>query len=156
MPTNSKNQEMKDRALRAAEKKTLSLQDRLDDIYKQIYSTDTMAKQQSERIGDEVTSSINNILSSNSDIQGLPDVSQLYARVLKKNGEFRKDTIVNGLMDIMSNDTLMNTLVADPEINRYIRQKDLQIDMILKYMPKLKEALNAYTDKFLQQKKSAN
>lgn len=149
MPTNSKNQEERNRAIRAAEKKSINLQDRLDDIYKQLYSTDTLAKQQTEIIGDDITSSINNILSSNSDIQGLPDVSQLYARVLKKNGEFRKDTIVNGLMDIMSNDNLMNTLVADPEINRYIRQKDLQIDMILKYMPKLKEALNVKKDNVL-------
>ena len=52
-------------------------------------------------------------------------------------------------MDIMSNQALMNTMMADPEINRYIRAKDLQIDMILKYMPKLKEALNIKKDNVL-------
>ena len=150
MPTNAKDQEKIDRALKSAENKTYDFTDRLDAIYQQIYSTDVSDKQQSEKIVDDISQSINSILSSNSDIQGLPDISQLYSRILKKNGEFTgNNKIVNGLMDIMSNDSLMNTLVADPEINRYIKQKDLQIDMILKYMPKLKEALNVKKDNVL-------
>ena len=52
-------------------------------------------------------------------------------------------------MDILGNDELVNVIVADPEINRYIRAKDLQIDMVLKYMPKLKEALAIKQDNVL-------
>lgn len=150
MPTNNKDQEKIERSLKAAENKTLDFQDRLDNIYQQIYSSDITTKNQSDQIIDNISQSINSILSTNSDIQGLPDVAQLYSRILKKNGELGgSNKLINGLMDIMSNDSLMNTLIADPEINRYIKQKDLQIDMILKYMPKLAEALNVKKDNVL-------
>ena len=52
-------------------------------------------------------------------------------------------------MDILGNDDIVNVIVADPEINRYIRAKDLQIDMVLKYMPKLAEALAIKQDNVL-------
>ena len=150
MATNTKDQEKIDRSIKSAENKTYDFQNHLDAIYQQLYSTDISGKQQLDGIVDDISQSINSILSTNSDIQGLPDISQLYARILKKNGELVGNSkIINGLMDIMSNDSLMNTLIADPEINRYIKQKDLQIDMILKYMPKLAEALNVKKDNVL-------
>lgn len=148
MPDNDKVKTQ--RLLKSTDKQLDSLNSRLDNMYQDLYTTDIQDKQQLERITDSIAKSVNSILSSNSDVQGIPDIAQLYSRIQKKsNYGISNGKIVNDLMDVMNNDALMSTLIADPEINRYIKSRDLQVDMILKYMPKLKEALNIKKDNVL-------
>ena len=137
------------RQSKAINRKLDTVDDRLDDIYKNVYAMDPTIKDQTERISDDIYKSINTILTTNSSIQGLPDITQLYTRIEKKNNSTGPNKVVADLMDILGNDDLVNVIVADPEINRYIRAKDLQIDMVLKYMPKLAEALAIKQDNVL-------
>ena len=134
---------------RAINKSLDRLDDRLDDIYKNTYAIDPATRDQTERISDDISKSINAILTTNSSIQGLPDITQLYTRIEKKNNSLGAPRVIHDLMDILGNDDIVNVIVADPEINRYIRAKDLQIDMVLKYMPKLAEALAIKQDNVL-------
>ena len=151
MPDNNqKDQARTQRFVKSADKQIDLLNDRLNNVYQDLYSTDIQDKEQLDRLNSDIAQSINSILSTNSDIKGIPDIAQLYSRIQKRNNTTGSaNQIVSGLMDIMSNEALMNTLIADPEINRYILMKDLQTDMILKYMPKLKEALNIKKDNVL-------
>ncbi len=137
------------RQSRAINKSLDRLDDRLDDIYKNTYAIDPSTRDQTDRISNDIFSSINTILTTNSSIQGLPDITQLYTRIEQKNNGPTGAKVVRDLMDILGNDDLVNIIVADPEINRYIRAKDLQIDMVLKYMPKLAEALAIKQDNVL-------
>ena len=137
------------RQSRAINKSLDRLDDRLDDIYKNTYAIDPATRDQTERISDDISKSINAILTTNSSIQGLPDITQLYTRIEKKNNSLGAPRVIHDLMDILGNDDIVNVIVADPEINRYIRAKDLQIDMVLKYMPKLAEALAIKQDNVL-------
>ena len=138
------------RQSRAIMKDIDRLDSRLDDIYKNTYAIDPATRDQTDRIADDIFKSINTILTTNSSIQGLPDIAQLYTRIEQRNNnKSAVDKAVADLMDILGNDELVNVIVADPEINRYIRAKDLQIDMVLKYMPKLEEALSIKQDNVL-------
>ena len=139
------------RQQRAINKTIDRIDSRLDDIYKNTYASDPITRDQTDTIANDIFTNINNILSANSDIQGLPDITQLYTRIEQKNNSGITGTtkVVKDLMDILGNDELVNVIVADPEINRYIRAKDLQIDMVLKYMPKLAEALAIKQDNVL-------
>ena len=139
------------RQQRAINKTIDRIDSRLDDIYKNTYASDPITRDQTDTIANDIFTNINNILSANSDIQGLPDITQLYTRIEQKNNSGITGTtkVVRDLMDILGNDELVNVIVADPEINRYIRAKDLQIDMVLKYMPKLAEALAIKQDNVL-------
>lgn len=151
MANTTQNEAKVQHSLRSANKKIDLLSDRLNTVYKDLYMTNPATKDQLTDITADLSKSVNDILSSNSDIQNIPDISQLYSRIQKKvnagNGDLK--TVTTDLMDIMNNQALMNTMMADPEINRYIKSKDLQIDMILKYMPKLKEALSIKKDNVL-------
>lgn len=150
MPTDKQEQQKTQRFSRSADKQINMLNDRLDNMYKDLYTTDTEDKETLERLNTNIAQSVNSILSSNSDIDGVADISRLYSRIQKRQNTVGiEKKITDGLMDIMSNEGLMTALMADPEINRYIKAKDLQTDMILKYMPKLKEALNIKMDNVL-------
>lgn len=142
------NEEVKEN--RALNQKINALNDRLDDIYKTTFSSDPTARDMFSTISDDIYNSVTNILSTNSDIRGLPDVAQLYARIDKKQGGPRLNgQVFDSLSDLFNDGSLMNTIMANPEINRYIKSKDLQIDMILKYMPKLAAALDIKKDNVL-------
>lgn len=151
MANNNQDAVKSERSFRAANRKIDQLSDRLDVMYRDMHLTSPADKDQLDRITSDLSKSVNDILSSNSDVQSIPDISQLYSRIQRKTnvGVPGINNVTTDLMDIMSNQALMNTMMADPEINRYIRAKDLQIDMILKYMPKLKEALNIKKDNVL-------
>lgn len=150
MPNDKQEQAKIQKFSRSADKQINMLNDRLDSMYKDLYTTDTEDKDTLERLNTDIAQSVNSILSSNSDIDGVADISRLYSRIQKRQNTVGIDKkITDGLMDIMSNEGLMTALMVDPEINRYIKAKDLQTDMILKYMPKLKEALNIKMDNVL-------
>ena len=150
MPNDKQDQARIQKFSRSADKQIDMLNDRLDNMYKDLYTTDIEDKEQLDRLTTSISQSVNSILSSNSDIDGMPDISRLYSRIQKRNSAVGiEKKITDGLMDVMSNEGLMTALMADPEINRYIKAKDLQTDMILKYMPKLKEALAIKMDNVL-------
>lgn len=152
MANDAKSPAEEQREARAINRKLDNLNTMLDDIYKNVYSSDSVTTQQTSRISEDIYKSINNILSSNSDIQGMPDITQLYTRIEKSNtitSSLGTPKVVKDLIDVLGNEDLFNVLIADPEINRYIKAKDLQIDMVLKYMPKLAEALSIKKDNVL-------
>lgn len=117
----------------------------LDDIYNDTFSATNTDRNILSSIDDDIYRSINKILSTNSDIQALPDIAQLYTRIEQKNN----NSLLRTLSDALNDNDLIGNLMANPEINRYIKSKNLQIDMILKYMPKLKEALKIKKDNVL-------
>ena len=131
-----------------------NIDSKMNDIYTNTYSSRNTNRKELDRITDDIYNSVNKILSNNSDINGIPDISRLYTRIKNKNNDnnnIGKDTakMVEDLSDIFNNKELLNTISANPEINRYIKSLDEQYDMICKYMPELKEALEIKKDNVL-------
>lgn len=125
------------------------LNNKLDDIYTTTYSSDTSNKIQLDVITDDIYDHINHLLANNNVVQSAPNITQLYTRIQKQNGEYSGQGITNGFMEVFGNQELVNTLIANSDINRYIKTHDLQVDMVLKYNPKLLDALNIKKDNVL-------
>ena len=137
---------------RAISNRINSLTDRLNDIYRTTYATDPNAKDAFDNISSDIYDSVSKILTTNSDLQGLPDIAKLYARIDRKQSGLSVKQVKDfndSITDLFNDNNLMGSIMANPEINRYIKSKDLQIDMILKYMPKLADALKIKKDNVL-------
>ena len=132
---------------RIINKRIEELTDKINNLYKSTYSADSRNLQAFTTISNDIVKSVENILSTNAGIQNMPNIAELYSRLDKKGNTFKH--ITGDLEDIMQNSDLMNSFMMNPEINRYIKTKDLQVDMILKYFTKLEEALSIKKDMVL-------
>ena len=129
-----------------------NIDSKMGDIYRNTYSSRDSNKKELTRITDDIYDSVNKILSNNSDINGIPDISRLYTRMKNKdNDKITKDNtqLIEDITDIFQDKELLNALSANPEINRYIKSLDEQYDLICKYMPELEEALTIKKDNTL-------
>lgn len=129
-----------------------SIDSKMSDIYHNTYSSRDSNRKELTRITDDIYNSVNKILSNNSDINGIPDISRLYTRMKNKdNDKITKDhtQMIEDITDIFQDKELLNALSTNPEINRYIKSLDEQYDLICKYMPELEEALTIKKDNTL-------
>lgn len=147
----SKNDKAVERATKNIQNQLDKLDNSMNNMYKDTYTSRPDNNVQLDNISDDIYKTVNNILSNNADVQGIPNMTQLYTRLQRKTttGSVKGDQIFNGMMDVFGDQQLINTLMTNPEINRYIKSRDLQIDMVIKYMPKLKEALDIKKDNVL-------
>ena len=149
---NNKNDKKIARTMKSISDKLDNMDTKMDDIYTNTYSSRNTNRKELDRISNDIYNSVNTILSQNSDINGIPDISRLYTRLKTKNSEeniSNTEGIINGAMDIFQDKELLNAISANPEINRYIKSLDEQYDMICKYMPELKHALEIKKDNVL-------
>ena len=119
----------------------------MDGIYKSTYNTDRNSIDSVNKVTKDLEDSIASIMSKNN-MSDINNVAKLYSRMK---------------MTDLSNDKQftdsVNTLFDDPSItanilsmyteNKWIRDLDHEYDMILKYMPRLQEALNAKKENVL-------
>ena len=123
------------------------IQSNSDDLYKNAYYTDPGNKQQLQAIKTDINNTIKDIMDSTTDTVGEPNISKLYERMML-NIQNDKSTITE--FDRIFGDTeFVNNLTASYLDNRWVRALDLEIDEVLKYMPKLQEALDTITDNVL-------
>ena len=127
-----------------------SIQDSLDNLYSKTYYSQPSNKQDLENIKSKLDTSIDNIVTVNMNNTGKGTMSTLYSRMQQQgnnvsgnNSEAGKQleelindsqVIESGLMGFINN----TTTVFD---------YDNKIDTILKYMPRLQEALDTRKDK---------
>jgi hypothetical protein len=126
---------------------TDAIQGNLDDIYRSTYFSDPDNSKQLSAIKTDIDTSIKDIMNSNSDIVGEPNISKLYERMYM-NAQNDKSTI-NEYERIFGDNEFINNLASSYMDNRWIRAIDIEIDEILRYMPKLHEALLTMRDNVL-------
>jgi len=123
------------------------IQGNSDDLYKNAYYSDPGNKQQLKAIKTDITNTIKDIMDTTVDNVGEPNISKLYER-LYFNAQNDKETI--GDFDrIFSDNEFINNLTASYLDNRWVKAVDIEVNEILKYMPKLQEALDTITDNVL-------
>ena len=122
------------------------IQSNNDSIYRSTYYSDPDNKQMLQTLKTDIDNSIKSIMKQSSDNIGEPNVSKLYERIFavqndtSTSDEFKKIFEDNEFIADLTNSYLEN---------KYIKMQDDEIDDILKYMPKLKEALNTLRDNVL-------
>ena len=108
-------------------------QKNLDNLYKSTFYTDNRDKQYIDNMRDQMNKSINGLIDKTRIRSGDTNISGLYARTLAKGDntlsvmkEITDSSMLSDIMDLYSN-------------NMVIRDMDREIDVVLKYVPRLRQ-----------------
>ena len=127
--------------------KLWSLRKQMNGVYRDTYSTDPTTKDELDRIGSDIEDHISQVLARNGN-DNIADISHLYAvanlRTAVADSEYNQ-SIVSYFEDRTVTDSLLNSYLE----NKWVIELDREIDVVLKYMPKLREALDAIKDSVL-------
>lgn len=138
-------------ANRKANRLATLVQTNLDKLYQSIHYTQPSNKHDLDSIKSKLDTSIDNIIGSNKAQTGQGNLSALYARIQATSPEAKKTEKMNKDLESLLNDTSMLESGVMGFINdtTTISDYDNKIDTIIKYMPKLKEALDTRKDNVL-------
>lgn len=129
-----------------------TIQNSLDNLYSKTYYSQASNKQDLETIKNKLDSSIDNIVSVNMDNTGRGTMSTLYSRIQQQGSSIKPGNKEGG----QSLESLINdSQVIEAGLMGFINDTttvfdyDNKIDTILKYMPRLQEALDTRKDNVL-------
>lgn len=126
-------------------KTALNIQDGMEKLYRQTYFAPRNNKKSLEQIKSSIDSSIDNLISNNMEKTGQSSLSTLYKRIEDKNLQAHSSAIKE-LEDIFNDPTLTEMLMTTWSSNRYIKEYDNDLDILCKYMPQLRTALDIKKD----------
>lgn len=129
-------------------KKIASMIQRNNDVlYKSTYYSDPANERELETLKNSINTSIQNIIDTNTDNTGETNISRLYERLLLRT-QNDPDT-VKEFEKIFGDNEFVNNLTNSYLDNRWVGVLNDEIDEVLKYMPKLEEALQTIKDNVL-------
>lgn len=129
-----------------------TIQNNLDNLYSKTYYSQPSNKQDLESIKSKLDSSIDNIVSVNMDNTGKGTMSTLYSRMQQQGGTLKPGDKESGKsLESLINDSQVIEAGLMGFINNTttVFDYDNKIDTILKYMPRLQEALDTRKDNVL-------
>ena len=125
-----------------------SIQKLSDDIYSDTYYTPADNNYSFQSIKDGISKSLDNILQRNMDINGRPNISNVYRRAIDSQNKL-SDKALKDFDSLFEDQQLLGSIASSYSSNTYIKQYDSEIDLICKYMPKLDEAIEVKKDMVL-------
>lgn len=142
-----KNKKSRFRNLKSINSTLQTINSLMDGIYKSTYNTDRTSFGTIEKISQDIEDNISSIVSKNN-MSDVYNVSKLYSRMklqdLSNNKDFR-----NNIESLFEDPALSANILSMYTENKWIKDLDTEIDTILRYMPKLKEALQAKKENVL-------
>lgn len=150
MAKNDKNQ--KKRASSIITKLSDTVQNSLDNLYSKTYYSQPSNKQDLDSIKNKLDSSIDNIVSVNMNNTGKGTMSTLYSRMQQNAPKLGGANDENGkkLEELINdNQVIESGLMGFINNTTTVFDYDNKIDTILKYMPRLQEALDTRKDNVL-------
>ena len=123
------------------------MQTNTDSLYKSTYFSDPSNRQQLKDLKNGIDDTIRNIMNTNVDNIGEPNMSRMYERIFLST-QNDKD-ITDDFRKIFENNEYIAELTNSYLDTRNIQAQDNEIDQVLKYMPKLEEALQTLRDNVL-------
>ena len=118
-----------------------------DDIYRSTYYSDPLDRRTLDDIKTGIDTSIKNIMDNNVNTVGEPNISRMYERIFM-NQQNNSET-VDSFKKIFEDNEFMTSLATAYMDNRWVKAMDDEIDEILRYFPKLEEALLTIRDNVL-------
>lgn len=123
-----------------------SVQSNLDKLYQNTYYSSNSNLKDLNTIKANIDKSIDNIITNNINNVGIPNISKLYLRLKKTQGD---KSIAKNITDLFDDRQMMDTILSTYMQNTYLKDMDNEIDVVCKYMPKLLEALDTRKDNVL-------
>ena len=121
--------------------------DGLNQLYKSTYYSDTSNRDTLQSLKTDISSSIKSIMDNNKDNIGVPNMSRVYERLLLDAQNNEKS--VKEFESIFGDNEFVTNLANSYLDNRWVKAMDKEIDEVLRYMPKLQEAINVMRDNVL-------
>ena len=140
--------EKKPSSIRSVSRKLSNLDTTMDNLYQSTYSTRLDNKNDMNRILTGIEDNLDDLLSTVNG-QNISDITSLIMRIQSKNGDnkYIKD-LRTSVQDMVQNNQYLDNLAFE-NIQKHIQTEDYQYDLILKYLPKLGEALDIMKDNVL-------
>ena len=119
----------------------------MNGVYKSTYNTDRNSIDSVNKLTQDIEDNIASIISKN-DMSDISNMSKLYTRLNIQTMANSKE-FVNGVNSLFEDPSITANILAMYTENRWIKDLDIEYDTILRYMPKLKEALEAKKENVL-------
>lgn len=137
----------KSRSNRSINKRIDRLAGSLDSIYRDTYKTRPDNKHNLTSIANGIEDNLDTIFDKING-QDVSDISRLYIRAINKSDNVSKQ-VAKSLEELFDSDGNILDNVNMNLIRKSIQAQDYQIDLVCKYMPKLKDALDVKKDNVL-------
>lgn len=116
----------------------------LSDIYKDTYYTSKTDSEDAAAIRSDIEKSVSTIMNNNFG-DGTGETGNI-SKIYEKLASYKSDNSVVDMIKNLNNDSNTQTVISTWIQNKWIKDLDTEIDMVLKYAPKLKEALACKKD----------
>jgi hypothetical protein len=120
-----------------------NLNNYMNSLYSSVYSTRVDNKNDLNRIGDDIEDNLDDIISSVNG-QNVSDISNLLIRLQRKSG-VSSNRVYKELEDLISDQQIIDNISLE-NVYKYIQSENYQYDLILKYLPKLYQAIELMKD----------
>lgn len=121
----------------------------MDGIYRDTYSTDRNSMNSINKVTQDIEDNIASIVAkNNANMQDISNMGKLYSRMKLQDATKSKE-VLNSVNSLFEDQALMPSILSIYTENRWIKDLDIEYDTILRYMPKLQEALNAKKENVL-------
>lgn len=129
------------------DKRIDSLKNTMNDLYSATYSTRPDNRVDLKRITNSIEDNLDDLLSTVNG-QNVSDISNLLMRLQKTSGSNSLQSL-NGQLEGLFTDTNIINNINVENVHKYIQAENYQYDLILKYVPKLYQALEVLKDNVL-------
>ena len=110
-------------------------QDNIDNLYKSTYYSDNKDRQYIDSIRDQMNKTLNGLIDKTRVRSGNTNISDLYARTLAKGDQSLS------IMKDLTDSAMLSDILELYSNNMVIRDMDREIDVVLKYVPRLYQGL---------------
>lgn len=153
MPTRNEKEEARRR--RRNNELLDKLDDQLSSLYRTTYFKDEIDDALFDRVSDELTDTIRKVTDNDPEYQNLSNITSLYQKLSNKLSS--SDAIISNfgknndkdISTLFQTNEMMASLMEVYARTKWITELDSEFDMICKYMPKLKVALDIKRDAVL-------
>ena len=129
------------------------LSKKMNGIYRDTYISRPDNKNNLDSVMNDLDNAINKLASVDND--NVATMSELLRRLDRKN-KTDTDKLNNSLIDMFNDNGLIGELFANTDMYKYIAAENYNYDMIVKYLPKLKTALELMRDNVLSSDNFSN
>lgn len=144
---NKKTDESLKYNMKQINKLTTDMQNGLNSLYTSTYYNTSQNNTELDVIRKSIDNSISKITSRNYDTIGTPSVTHLFTRL--QNSHSSNNKFSGTVEELFGDDQKMMDLISSVSDQNNIREADIEIDCILRYMPKLQEALDTKKENVL-------
>lgn len=116
-----------------------NVQDSLDKLYGDIHANTPEISRINDYLRTRMHRAIDNLINYNNSNVGISNISSLYTRL---NHLQNDQSTIRSIIKTFENDSTMNNVMSLYSQNVYLKEADKEYEVIMKYMPKLHDALD--------------